>query len=93
MLQTGSCLSLEVARILNEMIALRSETPRAPDSALQAQMLVTSSSQQLSHRAKAICRIRSYTFSPWFHQPNEIFVMAYLLWEMVASIRFKIIVV
>jgi len=62
-LQTGSCLSLEVACIKNEMIAFRvKQTPRAPDCAASTD--VTSLSQQLSHRAKAIFGFRSYTFNP-----------------------------
>ena len=76
-----------MARIINEMTLLRvKQTTCAADTH------VTSSSQQLSHRAKAICGVSSYTFNPWFHHPYEIFVMAYFLWEMVASIRFKITV-
>jgi hypothetical protein len=73
------------------MIALERTKRRASDSTLHVTD-VSSLSQQLSHRARAKFGVRSYTFNPWFHHSKEILVMAYILWEMVASISFRIVV-
>jgi hypothetical protein len=88
-LQTCSCLSLEVAGVINEMIVLWVKQMTCAWQCAARTDVVTSLSQQLSHGVKAIFGDRSYTFSPWFRHQKEIFAMAYFLWEMVASIRFK----
>lgn len=90
-LQTGSCLSLEVAHVINEIIVLRVKQTKCVWQCA-ASTDVTYFSQQLSHRAKAIFWVRSYTFNPWLNHPTEIFAMAYFLWELVVSSRFKITV-